>query len=262
MLIVCCTFFGIIGGYVSARAYKTFGGENWKLNLILTPTVVPGIVFGVFLLLNFLLIFAHSSGAVPLGTMLALVFMWFAISIPLSVVGGFLAFKKDAISVPVRTNQIPRQIPHQPTYLRPIPSALLAGILPFGAIAVELYFILNSIWFHRIYYMFGFLFLCVGLAILTSTTVTIIMVYFMLCSENYKWPWQSFFIAGSCAIYVFVHAIVTLVGSLSLSGFVSNCLYIGYSLLISFLVFLIVGSLGFIVTFFVLRRIYASIKVD
>lgn len=262
MMIIFCTFFGIVGGYVSARAYKTFGGDAWKLNLVLTPTVVPGTVFAVFLLLNFLLIFARSSGAVPVGTMIALVFMWFAISIPLSALGGFLGFKRDAIAVPVRTNQIPRQIPHQPLYLRPVPSTLLAGILPFGAIAVELYFILNSIWFHRVYYMFGFLFLCVGLAILTSTTVTIIMVYFMLCSENYKWPWRSFFIAGSCAVYVFAYALVELLSALSLSGFVSNSLYIGYSFLISLLVFVMVGSIGYVATFFFLRKIYASIKVD
>ena len=45
-------------------------------------------------------------------------------------------------------------------YLRPVPSVLLSGVLPFGAIFVELYFIMNSIWFHKAYYMFGFLFVC------------------------------------------------------------------------------------------------------
>ena len=53
------------------------------------------------------------------------------------------------IEYPVRTNQIPRQIPTQVFYLRPLPSILLGGILPFGAIFIELYFIMNSIWFNR-----------------------------------------------------------------------------------------------------------------
>jgi hypothetical protein len=53
------------------------------------------------------------------------------------------------VEYPVRTNQIPRQIPTQVLYLRPLPSILLGGILPFGAIFIELYFILNSIWFNR-----------------------------------------------------------------------------------------------------------------
>jgi len=50
-------------------------------------------------------------------------------------------------------------------YLKPVPSMLLVGILPFGAIFVELYFIMNSIWFHKVYYMFGFLFICYGIMV-------------------------------------------------------------------------------------------------
>lgn len=69
------------------------------------------------------------------------------------------------MEAPVRTNQIPRQIPRQPTYLGTIPSMLLVGVLPFGAISVELYFIMSSIWFHKVYYMFGFLFLCYGIMV-------------------------------------------------------------------------------------------------
>lgn len=69
------------------------------------------------------------------------------------------------MEAPVRTNQIPRQIPRQSTYLGTIPSMLLVGILPFGAISVELYFIMSSIWFHKVYYMFGFLFVCYGIMV-------------------------------------------------------------------------------------------------
>lgn len=42
---------------------------------------------------------------------------------------------------------------------------LLVGILPFGAISVELYFIMSSIWIHKVYYMFGFLFVCYGIMV-------------------------------------------------------------------------------------------------
>ena len=46
----------------------------------------------------------------------------------------------------VRTNQIPRQIPDQSIYTRPLPCVLMGGILPFGCIFVQLFFILSSIW--------------------------------------------------------------------------------------------------------------------
>jgi transmembrane 9 superfamily member 2/4 len=41
-MIILYVLFGFIGGFVSSHAYKTLGGENWKLNIILTPVLVPG----------------------------------------------------------------------------------------------------------------------------------------------------------------------------------------------------------------------------
>jgi len=52
----------------------------------------------------------------------------------------------EAIEHPVRTNQIPRQIPDQSMYIRTVPGILMGGILPFGCIFIQLFFILNSIW--------------------------------------------------------------------------------------------------------------------
>lgn len=262
IMIVFYTFFGFIGGYVSTSFYKTFGGESFKLNAVLTPTLVPGIIFVVFFILNFFLVFSRSSGAVPFGTMFAIVAIWFIISLPLSGLGSFLAFKRAGWSYPVRTNQIPRQIPTQPKSLRLVTSIVLAGILPFGAISVEVYYIYNSLWFHKIYYMFGFLFLCFGVMLLTTATVTILLTYFLLCSENYHWQWRSFFAAGAASFYVFLYALIYLASKFSLGSFTSYVLYFGYSLLMAFVLFVLMGSIGFISTFFFTRKIYGSIKVD
>ena len=45
----------------------------------------------------------------PLGTMLALLLMWFGISTPLVFVGAFFGFKAKIADPPTRTNEIPRQ---------------------------------------------------------------------------------------------------------------------------------------------------------
>jgi len=172
--IILYTLLGFVGGYVSARVYKTLGGEAWKQSIVYTPVMVPGIVFGTFFFLNLFLFFQQSSGAVPFTTMLALICIWFTISVPLSFGGSWVGFRAPIPEAPVRTNQIPRQIPPSQTYLRPIPSMLLAGILPFGAIFVELYFIMNSIWFHKVYYMFGFLFVCYGIMVSHPSLIDLI----------------------------------------------------------------------------------------
>lgn len=212
-------------------------------------------------MLNFFLIYVNSSGAIPAGTMFAIVVLWFLISIPLSVVGSILALKRPLLSVPVRTNQIPRQIPQQPWYLRTLPVMLIAGIFPFGLIAVEMYFIYLSLWFNRIFYMFGFLFFCFLLMVMTTSLISVMMIYYTLCSENYKWQWKSMFIGGGCAIYVFVHSMF-LTGGERLSGLTSIVLYVGYSVMVSFLVFLCCGFIGFASNLAFVRTIYSQIKID
>jgi len=282
LMILLYTVLGFIGGYVSARVYKAFSGERWKLNIGLTPLLVPGIVFSVFFLLNLFLWAKGSSGAVPFTTMLVIVGIWFLISVPLSFAGSWVGFRQPAIAAPVRTNQIPRQIPPSSTYMRPIPSMLLVGILPFGAIFVELYFIMSSIWFSKVYYMFGFLFLCYGLMIITCAAVTVLMVYFLLCSENYHWHWRAFMTAGASAGYVFANAMIYWLTKLQLGGLAGSVLYIGYSALISFLFFILtgkcsyvahmsrprlfanyaIGSIGFFASWGFVQKIYGSIKID
>ncbi|KAK1755537.1 transmembrane 9 superfamily member 1 [Echria macrotheca] len=262
IMIILYTFLGIIGGYTSARVYKAMQGEKWKLNIALTPLFVPGIVFSTFFLLNLFLWARGSSGAVPFTTMLVIILIWFVISVPLSFAGSWLGFRAPAVEPPVRTNQIPRQIPPPTTYLKPIPSMLLVGILPFGAIFVELHFVMNSLWSNRIYYMFGFLFLCYGLMIMTSAAVTVLMVYFLLCSENYNWQWRSFLAAGTCGGYIFLNALIYWVSNLSLSSLTGHVLYIGYSLLISFLFFILTGSIGYFSSWWFVQKIYKSIKID
>ncbi|KAI9886379.1 MAG: hypothetical protein M1823_001833 [Watsoniomyces obsoletus] len=256
------TLLGFVGGYVSARVYKTFGGELWTQNIILTPLLVPGIVFATFFVLNLFLWAKQSSGAVPFSTMLLIIGIWFAISVPLSAAGSWIGFKQPPFPAPVRTNQIPRQIPTPATYLRPIPSMLLAGILPFFAIFVELRFIMSSIWFSKVYYMFGFLFICYGLMVLTCAAVTILTIYFLLCSENYHWQWRAFFTAGASALYVFLNALIYWVRNVSLGGLAGNVLYLGYSALISFLFFILTGTIGFFASWAFVQRIYSSIKID
>ncbi|ODQ45158.1 hypothetical protein PICMEDRAFT_73936 [Pichia membranifaciens NRRL Y-2026] len=260
VMFVLYSLYGLIGSYYSAYVYKFFQGQDWKINMFLTPVLVPGTIFSIFILINFFLISVHSSGAVPAGTMLAVFLIWFAVSIPYSCIGSLLALKKKAIELPVKVNQIARQIPPQPWYMRTRYLALIAGIFPFGAIAIEMYFIYNSIWFNRIFYMFGFLFFCFLLMLVTCMLVTLSLIYFSLCNENYNWQWKSFFVSSGIAIYVFLHAII--LSRLKLGGLTSIVLYVGYSMLIAATVGIMCGTVGFLSSMYLTLNIYGQIKVD
>lgn len=60
---------------------------------------------------------------------------------------------------------------------------MMGGILPFGAVFIELFFILSSVWSHQFYYLFSFLFLVFLILIITCAEISIVMCYFQLCSE-------------------------------------------------------------------------------
>jgi transmembrane 9 superfamily protein 2/4 len=220
------------------------------------------VIFGSFLALNFFLINASSSGAVPFGTMLGVIALWFLVSTPLSVIGSYFGFQRPKVEHPVRANQIPRQIPDQVFYLRTIPSMMTGGILPFGAIFIELYFILNSIWFHKIYYVFGFLFLVFGILIVTCAEVTILMCYFHLCAEDYHWWWRAFLTSGASAVYIFGYSVMYYFSTLQIKSFTSMVLYFGWTAIMSVMFFVLSGAIGFFSTMAFVRKIYGSIKID
>lgn len=80
---------------------------------------------------------------------------------------------------------IARQIPSQPWYLRTIPTVLMGGLIPFAVIFIELLFVFKSLWQDKsgYYYMYGFLALIAGINVVTVVEITIVTIYFQLCSE-------------------------------------------------------------------------------
>lgn len=261
-MLLVWVFMGLFAGYASARLYKMFKGTEWKKIAFRTAVMFPAIVSAIFFVLNALIWRQKSSGAVPFGTMFALVFLWFGISVPLVFVGSYVGFRKPAIEDPVKTNKIPRQIPEQAWYMNSMFSILIGGILPFGAVFIELFFILTSIWLNQFYYIFGFLFIVFVILLVTCAEITIVLCYFQLCSEDYLWWWRSYMTAGSSALYLFLYATFYFFTKLEITKPISGMLYFGYMLIASYAFFVLTGTIGFYACFWFTRLIYSSVKID
>jgi transmembrane 9 superfamily protein 2/4 len=253
---------GSVAGFHSSRLFKFFKGEDWMKATLWTALLFPGIVFLIFMCLNTALLFEGSSGAVPVSTFVTLIVLWFGVSTPLVFIGSYFGYKREAFAPPVRVNLIPRQVPPQPWYMSWPVVVLFGGVLPFGAVSVELFFIMSALWMHQIYYIFGFLFLVLLILVATCAETTILMCYFQLCNEDYRWWWRSVLSSGSCAGYVFLYAIWYYATELDLVGFVPSCLYFGYMFMISLAFFVLTGTIGFYSCFWFVNKIYGSIKVD
>jgi len=256
------TFMGTLAGFTSARFCKLFDGDNWKLTTLLTACLYPGLFFVVFFILNLFIWGQKSSGAVPFTTMFALLVLWFGISVPLVYLGSYSGFRSAAIELPVRTNQVARKIPDQAWFTHSIFMSLVGGLLPFGAVFTELFFIMSSIWQHQFYYLFGFLALVLLILMVTCCEISIALTYFQLTSEDYHWWWRSFFASGSSAAYVFLYSVLYFSSRLQIDKFVSTLLYFGYMSIISIMFCLLTGAIGTISSFYFVKAIYGSIKVD
>jgi transmembrane 9 superfamily protein 2/4 len=98
-MVVFYILFGGVSGFISARIYKMCGGQGWRRNILFSTFLVPGCLFGILITINFFFIFNKSSGALPFGTLFALLVMWFFLSAPLSIVGAYIGFKKNVMQM-------------------------------------------------------------------------------------------------------------------------------------------------------------------
>jgi len=253
---------GSVAGYSAAVTYKSFKGAHWKALTLLTAFLYPGITFVVFFFLNFFIWGKASSGAVPFTTMFALLCMWFLISFPLVWVGVWLGYRRTLSEPPVKTNLVPRVIPSQAWYLHLLFTMLVGGILPFGAVFIELYFIMSSVWLQRFYYVFGFLALVLLILLITCGEMAIVLSYFQLCNENYMWQWRAFLNTGSAGLFLFGYSFVYFSSTLEIMGVVSTMLYFTYMFVASMLFTLVTGTVGFFSSWWFVLQIYGAVKVD
>ncbi len=136
------------------------------------------------------------------------------------------------------------------------------GILPFGSIFIEMYFVFNSFWLYKFYFVYHFLLLVLVILLLVSLCVTIVITYFLLNAEEYRWHWLSFFSSASTGLYVFVYSVYFFIVKTQMSGILQTSFYFGYMFVgcVSLAVF--TGTIGYFGASVFVNAIYARIKAD
>lgn len=252
-------------GYASARVYSSFDNvQQRKVVTLGAGFLFPGLTFTVFFVLNLFVWGSGSSGAVPFTTLLLLLFMWFGISVPLVFAGAYIGYRTKRYDFPCRTNQIPRQIPPGPFNVPQGAFVVLAGILPFGTVFMELVFILNSLWQNQILYLFGMLSIVFAILVVTCAEMSIVFTYLTLAAERWNWWWQAFGGSASAGLYMFLYSIYYIVTQ-SISDhmpFVSTMMFMTYSAVVSAAFALMCGFIGFFSSYWFVRSIYSNIRVD
>lgn len=262
-MIILYVLCGSVAGYISSRLYKYMDRKEWKWNIVLTATALPGCLVAVFTILNVFLSFAGAATAVSFFTIVKLFLLWICVSSPLVFLGSYMGLKMDTIDVPIKTNQIARVVPSTvPWHVQPHVSFFMGGILPFGSICIELAFVMSALWLHQIYFVLGFLLSVLLILIATCAQVSIVLIYLQLCAEDHRWWWSSFFNCASGGLYLFLYSLYFLVSRLQMVGSLPVVVYLTYMGMISICFGLVCGAVGFLAAFWFTRTIYGAVKVD
>ncbi|PFH60949.1 hypothetical protein XA68_18524 [Ophiocordyceps unilateralis] len=256
-------FAGLFSGYFSARVYRSLEGTDSGSNGLVTALLFPGLAFGLVLVLNLFVWAQASSTAMPLGTLLGMLALWLCVQVPLVLAGSWLG-RGRPWEHPTRTGPMARPVPPQAWYARPVQSTLLAGLMPFVVIFIELLFVFQAVWQDKsgYYYVFGFLAAASAVLMVTIAEVSVVTVYMQLCAEDHAWWWRSFLAGGGSAVWVFAYCAWCYLFKLHIGGFVSGMLFFAYSFMACCVYGLLAGTVGFLSAYTFVRRMYGSIKVD
>lgn len=287
-IIVCYSLSSVISGYSSGKYFKmyypttsaarraaTTGGSKttlWQMVMGLTVLLLPTLTVAVLSILNAVSLVYGTINTIPFSVILKLFLIWIFVSVPLCVIGTMIgrhttSAGKGATAVleyfPCRVNAIPRPIPDDvPWYGKPSGLVPLAGLLSFGSIFIELYYILTSLWNYKFYHVYGFLLGVYGILVIVVGMTSIIVVYFCLNAENYHWQWTAFASGASTAVYVFLYGIYYFFFKTQMHGLLQTTFYFGYMTLLSVHIGLLCGTLGHGAASRFVRAIFQNVKVD
>jgi len=252
-----------VNGYFGGSLYARMGGKVWIKQMLMSAFFLPFIVCGTAFLVNFIAIYYHASRAIPFGTMVAVTCICLFVILPLTLVGTVLGRNLAGNpDYPCRVNAVPRPIPEKKWYMEPWVIVALGGILPFGSIFIEMYFIFTSFWAYKIYYVYGFMLLVFLILLTVTVCVTIVCTYFLLNAEDYRWQWTAFLSAGSTAGYVYFYSFYYFFFKTKMYGFFQTTFYFGYMAVFSMSLGLVCGTIGYMGTSIFVRKIYGTVKID
>jgi len=253
----------IVGAYEGGRTFRMFGGQHWKRTMIYQCLFMPSLAFGAFMVINTTAIMYRSTMTVPFKTLLIMLVLFLVMCVPLHTAGTLLGRRAAAgRSFPCRVHHLKRPIPTKHWLFTPT-MIVIAGLVPFGCLFIEMYFIMSAVWSHnKIYYVYGFMFAILLLLCLVIICVSITCTYVLLNAEDYRWQWQSFLCCSSTAVYVFIYTIHYFYNSTQMSGFFQTVYYFGTSLNFCIGLGMFCGSLGFVGASKFVFLIYSNIKAE
>lgn len=252
-----------VNGFFGGGLYSRLGGKLWIRQMMIGALFVPGMISITAFFINFIAIYYQAAKALHFTSMLAIIAICIFIILPCNLIGTLLGRAINGQpNFPCRINAVPRPIPEKKWYTEPSAIVLFGGLLPFGSIFIEVYFVFTSFWAYKIYYVYGFMLLVFLILIVVTVCVTIVTTYFLLNAEDYRWQWTSFMTGASIAVYIYMYSFYYYFFKTKMYGLFQTSFYFGYMALLSSIIGIMCGTFGYLGSSYFVKIIYSTVKID
>ena len=256
-----------VSGFFAGRAYRQYflpdEAPAWISTMLLTAALLPG---GVFATLAGLNVVAQGYGlhnTLSLLTLAKLLALWALIALPLNVAGTIVGRRfAEPAKAPMRVLPMPRPVPLKPWFASPAVACLLAGLLPFGSIFIETYFVFTSFWNYKFYYVYGFMLAVFVILCIVVACMCVVTTYLLLNSEDHRWQWHAFYCGASPAVYVFLYAAYYFLFRTEMTGLLQTLFYFGYTAAGCTALGMLTGTVGVFAASSFVHAIYSGVKFD
>lgn len=245
MIVMCVYFSGFIAnGMVSGSIYKQSffprTSPGWQRVMVISASIIPSsyvfsltyiaILLIIYTLLCCISLYYGTLTSFPLYNVLSLLLIVTFVCLPCQVIGTIIGRSVAGNPhYPCRISALPSPIPPAAFYAKPRFICTISGLLPFGSIFIEIFFIFASIWSYKYYYVYGFLAAMILILIIIQVCVSIVGTYVLLNAENYHWRWTSFLSGASIGVYIFFYCVFFYFCKTEMNGFVQAAYFFAES---------------------------------
>eukprot|EP00850_Spirogloea_muscicola_P007327 SM000036S13371 [mRNA] locus=s36:854453:857500:- [translate_table: standard] len=172
------------------------------------------------------------------------------------VLGGIVGNNSESDDwAPCHTINYPRETSTLPWYRQAVPQMVMAGLVPFIGVFVELYYLFASLWGHKMYTVYSILFVVFIMLLMVTALISIAVTNFQLANENHEWCWRSVLCGGSTGIYIYGYCFYYYYARSDMQGFMQISFFFGYMACLCYGVFLMLASVGYCASFLFVRHI-------
>ncbi|OHS97793.1 Transmembrane 9 superfamily member 3 [Tritrichomonas foetus] len=248
----------IFSGFFTTTLSNIFGERKWLRSVLGAAYFFP--VFGELFLVIGNFFGGRSFFFTPIFVILLILLVPVLI---LSILGSIYSIRKRLFTkLPCEIALVPRQIPKLPWYLNGWFVCLIVGIFISISFITELFYILHSFFLSHVYNLYTYLTLTFLFIFVLSGLSTIIIIYFRLQAESYKWQWISFLAPMTSGLFVWIYCIIFYY-YYSLGFTVAQFLsYLFKTLIISFVFGLVNGFGGYVGATAFIRVTFSNLKLD